>query len=211
MTKPIILCALAAADLGVRFSPHCWEIRYALARRNNMLTDPWRIANFLDADYPNRPPLFGSDAQPLATFVDAWADAALLPQIARIVLVDIHNNIADADKPYFGQTRERLFGTTLEKVSSNRPELVRTLGTSFAPLRAILRSSSHLGGEKSRYVDYSVFGIFMWARCISDIELLQPDDPIHQWRDRLLDLFEGLGRGAPTVASSRFKSDETSR
>jgi hypothetical protein len=26
--------------------------------------------------------------------------------------------------------------------------------------------------------------------------LLEPDDPVHAWRERMLDLFEGMGRKA---------------
>jgi hypothetical protein len=37
----------------------------------------------------------------------------------------------------------------------------------------------------------------MWSRCVSDIAIVEPDDPIHAWRERLLDLFDGFARKAP--------------
>jgi glutathione S-transferase len=46
-----------------------------------------------------------------------------------------------------------------------------------------------------------VFGPLQWARCISPYALLAEDDPIRQWRDRLLDWFDGLGRAAPAYDS----------
>jgi glutathione S-transferase len=232
MTKPVTLFELAAADPEVRFSPHCWKVRYALAHKqvdaervpwrftdkdaisfsgqglvpvlvhgDDVLTDSWRIANFLETQYPDHPALFGDAAQPLAEFINAWADGALLPRIARIILVNIHDNLADKDKPYFRQSREKRFGAPLEEVASNRPELLKDLGAALAPLRGVLKSRPFLAGEEPRYADYSVLGMFIWARCVSEIELLQPDDPVHHWRDRLLDIFGGLGRKAPSIVA----------
>jgi hypothetical protein len=39
--------------------------------------------------------------------------------------------------------------------------------------------------------------MFMWARCTSPLELLADDDPVHAWRERLLDAFGGMARAAP--------------
>jgi hypothetical protein len=46
-----------------------------------------------------------------------------------------------------------------------------------------------------------VFGSFQWARCVSKLELLETDDPIFIWRDRLLDLFDGFARAAPHASA----------
>ena len=56
-----------------------------------------------------------------------------------------------------------------------------------------------LGGETPSYADYVVFGSLQWPRCASRFELLEADDPIAEWRERMLDLFDGLGRKAMTV------------
>jgi glutathione S-transferase len=42
-----------------------------------------------------------------------------------------------------------------------------------------------------------VFGAFQWSRAISPFKLLETDDPIHGWRERLLDAFDGLARKSP--------------
>ena len=36
----------------------------------------------------------------------------------------------------------------------------------------------------------------MWARSISDFKLLEPNDTVYAWRERMLDLFGGLARHA---------------
>ena len=52
------------------------------------------------------------------------------------------------------------------------------------------------GGAEPLYADYALFGPFQWARCISPFALLEDGDPVKQWRDQLLDRFEGLARKA---------------
>ena len=75
------------------------------------------------------------------------------------------------------------------------------LCASLLPLRLTLSRHPWLAGEQHAYADYAVFGMFMWARCTSPLELLAADDPVHAWRERLLDAFDGMARAAPTGAS----------
>jgi hypothetical protein len=53
------------------------------------------------------------------------------------------------------------------------------------------------GGDEPLYADNAVFNPLQWARCISPLEMLEKDDPVRLWRDRLLDCFGGLARAAP--------------
>jgi glutathione S-transferase len=68
-------------------------------------------------------------------------------------------------------------------------------------LRSDVAARSHhgdgAGGAEPLYADYAVFGPFQWARCISPFELLEKEDPVRLWRDRLLDRFGGLARKSP--------------
>jgi glutathione S-transferase len=65
---------------------------------------------------------------------------------------------------------------------------------SDTPARA---ASLFFGGETPLYADYAIFGQFQWARAISDFELLATDDPVAQWRTRLLHAFNGMALAAP--------------
>jgi len=68
---------------------------------------------------------------------------------------------------------------------------------SLEPLRISLRDQPFIGGSEPRYSDYAVFGCFQWARCISPFPLLLKEDPVWDWREKLLDAFGGLARAAP--------------
>ena len=72
-----------------------------------------------------------------------------------------------------------------------------SLNTILDPLRLTLHAHDFLGGESPLYADYLVFGSLQWARAISPFRLLEEDDPVRDWFERCLDLFDGLGRNAP--------------
>ena len=64
------------------------------------------------------------------------------------------------------------------------------------PARRVLQEQKFLAGDAPAYPDYILFGTFLWPRTISPLELLEQDDPVHAWRERMLDLFDGMGRKA---------------
>jgi len=159
------------------------------------INDSWAIADHLESTYPERPSLFGGTAGRAATrFIQGWCDTFLHPGIARFVMLDVWKHLDEKDKAYFRKTREERFGATLEAVQSGREERLAAFRQSLQPLRSVLETQPFVGGEKPLYGDYIVFGGFQWARNISDFKLLEPSDPIHAWRRRMLDLYDGLAR-----------------
>ena len=63
------------------------------------------------------------------------------------------------------------------------------------PLRLTLKERPFLAGEAPAYADYCAFGGFMWARMTVG-GVLEPGDPVEDWRQRMLDLFGGFARKA---------------
>jgi glutathione S-transferase len=155
--------------------------------------DSWSIATYLEDSYPDRPSLFGgAGGRALARFVNAWADTVLNGGLIRLVLADIHAHIHENDKSYFRESREKRFGMTLEEFSGDREQRLPAFRQSLDPLRLTLKAQPYLCGDAPAYADYIVMGSFQWARCISDFKLLEPDDPVAQWRGRMLQVFDGL-------------------
>ena len=164
--------------------------------------DSWAIANYLEDTYPDRPSLFGADAaRDVTRFVNSWADTVLLGAILRVVLMDIYARIDEKDKGYFRESREKRFGMKLEDFAADAAGSLAALRNTLQPVRTTLGAQPWLGGEAPRYADYIVFGCLQWARCISPVELLAADDPVAQWRGRLLDLYGGFARQSPAEAA----------
>jgi glutathione S-transferase len=159
------------------------------------------IADYLEKTYPDRPSLFGGkEAEALSRFYVDWTDLVLQGARFRLVVADIPPLLAPIDAEYFRRTREARVGTTLEEFCAGRDGKLDALRQALAPLRRTLTQQPYLCGSQPAWADYTVFGAFQWARCVSPIKLLAEDDPIYRWRDSMLDLFDGLARKAKGFA-----------
>jgi glutathione S-transferase len=143
------------------------------------------------------PSLFGGPAgRAHALFINAWADSTLVGGIARLIVRDIVDIIAPKDRDYFRTSREARFGKSLEAVQEGRDQRLAAFRETLLPIRLVLRRQNWLGGSAPSYADHIVAGTLMWPRCASRIILLEDNDPVAQWLDRVLDLYGGLGRSA---------------
>ncbi|MBX9647038.1 MAG: glutathione S-transferase family protein [Xanthobacteraceae bacterium] len=170
-----------------------------IVNRDRWISDSWSIAEYLEDTFPDAPSLFGGEVgQALARFLNHWADMVLVPSIFGLIAMDIHDHLAPQDLTYFRSSREQRIGMTLEALVASRDDRVAAIRASMQPLRQTLKSQQFLGGDSPRYADYAVFGPFQWARCVSPFQILERDDPVFAWRNRILDLFGGLARNVPS-------------
>lgn len=162
---------------------------------DKVVRDSWDIALYLEDQYADRPSLFGGDiGRSEARFINHWTDTAFFRAMFPLILLDIFGVIHDMDRAYFRQSREARFGATLEEIGARQETFVPGFQDALAPLRATLSEQPFLSGEAPAYSDYTVFSGFQAARCVSNFCLLEDDDPIYAWRERMLDLYDGLAR-----------------
>ena len=221
----IKLYELAGAEENRRFSPYCWRIRMSLAHKglavdclpwrftekekikfsgqervpvlvdgDHTVSDSWQIAKYLEAEYPDAPSLKLENGEVL--FVKFWAETVMTPVLLKFLLLDIHHSLTAKDKIYFRESREKSFGKTLEEIVEGREDRLPDFQKTLTPLRLTLKKQKFVAGKSPGFSDYIVFGAFQWARCISDFSLLQPDDPIYEWRQKMLRLHDGLAGNA---------------
>lgn len=165
------------------------------------VADSWRIAEYLEARYPERPSLFGdAGGKQLARFVRHWVDATVLPAIITLVVKDIYDRVTPEDREYFRSSRERRFGKTLEEAQQGREQRLERLRRSLQPLRLVLGEQDFIAGAAPLHADHIVFGALQWPRVSSPFRLLVEDDPIAAWFERCLDLYGGIGRAMPAAA-----------
>ena len=216
---------LVGADKNRRFSPYCWRIRMALAHKrlkveclpwhftekdkikfsgqekvpvlidgSNTISDSWEIAKYLENEYPDSPSLKLDNGEVL--FIKFWSETVLHPEILQLLVLDIHDNLRPEDQSYFRKSREKMLGRPLEEVVANRQDRLPRLKKLLNPLRSTLSKQEYLSGEIPGFSDYIVFGAFQWARCISAFSLLNTDDLVYIWRDKMLNMHEGLALSA---------------
>jgi len=116
------------------------------------------------------------------------------PAIAPLIIGDVWSVLHQKDQVYFRETREAALGRPLEAVMADRDTRVATFRQTIEPLRTVLGAQPFIAGDAPGYADYIPFGGLQWARCTSPFQLLATDDPVHAWRERMLDLFDGLAR-----------------
>ena len=221
----IKLYDLVGADENRRFSPYCWRIRMALAHKgldveclpwhftekdkikfsgqekvpvlidgSNTISDSWEISKYLEKAYPECPSLKLDNGEVL--FIKFWTETVLHPEILQLLVLDIYNNLSTQDQSYFRDSREKRFGKTLEQVAENRQERLPRIRKLLTPLRSTLSKQEYLSGETPGFSDYIVFGAFQWARCMSGFLILNADDIIYKWRDKMLNMHEKLALNA---------------
>jgi glutathione S-transferase len=161
-----------------------------------VVSDSWEIARHLETAYPDAPSLFGGEAgEGAARLVAGYVDSQLNPLVARCVVADIPTVLHSDDHAYFRESREKRFGMTLEETVANRDETRDQMKTTLYPVRVALKDRAFLGGSAPSFADYAVFSAFMWARGVSEFKMLETEDPIHDWRERMLDLYGAMPRG----------------
>jgi glutathione S-transferase len=159
--------------------------------------DSWRIALYLEEAYPQRPALFeGGQALALTEFFGHWTVRAVHPAMLKVVVLELFARLHDKDKAYFRESREKRFGMTLEQYGADPKAALAALRGALEPVRPLLVQHAFVSGHGPGYADYMLFGAFQWARVMSPTRLLEPDDPLFAWRERVLDLFGGYARAA---------------
>ena len=166
---------------------------------DTVVFDSWTIAGYLEDQVP-APTLFGGGTgRAHALFINSWADAVLAGGIARFIVCDMIVVIDPKDRDYFRSSREARFGATLEAVQAGREDRLAAFRDLLSPIRLVLRKQAWIGGAAPSYADFIVAGTLMWPRCVSRFALLEDNDPVSAWFDRVLDLYGGLGRDARRV------------
>jgi glutathione S-transferase len=159
--------------------------------------DSWEIALYLDEAYPSRPGLLESaESRALTHFFSHWTVRTVHVPLLRVILLDLFGQIHEKDKAYFRESREKRFGMPLEQAGGEPKKWLAEFRGALEPVRPVLVQNQFVSGKGPGFADYILFGPFQWARCVSPVRLLEPDDPVYAWRERMLDLWDGYGREA---------------
>ena len=160
-----------------------------------VVCDSWRIAEHLEARFPDAPSLFGGAAgKALTRFVASFVDRQLLPKLAPMLMLDVLGIVDAQDGEHLRRQIEGAFKRSLEELAAARDKEVVAFRRLLDPARAVLAGNAFLAGPSPAYADYALFSLFQWGRIVSGFPLLEEKDPLFAWRERMLDLHGGLAR-----------------
>jgi len=201
---------MALVHKGLRFDtqPVCMSDKAAIAFSggktvpvlrdgDTVVRDSWKIAEYLESRYPQEPFFGGEIGRGVTHAFNTWVDRALVGPMLQVLAPDIHERVDPADEQHFRAMAERVTGRTLDELRAAQDEAVKRLGRGLEPMQALLKRQAYVCGDRAAYADYILFSLFQWARIMSPRELLGPEDPLSQWRERVLDLFDGFARNVP--------------
>lgn len=166
-----------------------------------LIRESFDIALHLERKYPDRPSLFGGPGgEAMAHFIERWSFFTVHPQLMRCIVADIHAILGEEDQTYFRTSREQRLGKSLEEFQANREDHVEAFRESLKPLREMLAIQPFIGGDGPLFADYIVFGPLQWVRTSSPFKALADDDPVADWFERCLALYDGLGARTKAAA-----------
>ncbi len=166
-----------------------------------VVADSFAIARYLDEKYPERPTLFGGPGgEATARFIERWSQLTIHPYLLKPALTGVHAMQDDANKRYFRDSREARIGMPLEEFGRDAEAGLAAFRASLEPLRNMLSYQPWIGGSMPLFPDYIVFGAFQWARIATSFQPFAASDPVAEWFERCLALYDGLGRSVPAAA-----------
>lgn len=169
-------------------------------KQGRWVNDSWRIAEYLDEAYPDRPALMPSPSRRAAAkFVATWADGTFHMAVFPLVLMNLFNNIAEQDKAYFRENREARFGRKLEEIVVAPQAGKEALARALMPAEQALVLSPYLGGDAPDYADYALAGSLMWVWVMSPVEPFDATTAVGRWHGRMRELFGGAGDKVPVM------------
>ncbi|MBU2531511.1 MAG: glutathione S-transferase N-terminal domain-containing protein [Alphaproteobacteria bacterium] len=161
------------------------------------IAESWDIADYLDKAYPEAPPLMaGTAARARAKFIESWCNATVFPTMRAIAVPSVFEIIADKDKAYFRESREKMLGSKLEELSKDPAAETAAMNKALKPAADALTEADFLAGTSPDYADYVLFGTIMWPYVVCRENPLDMSSPIGEWFERMLNLHDGFARGA---------------
>ncbi|MFY0614711.1 MAG: glutathione S-transferase N-terminal domain-containing protein [Hyphomicrobiaceae bacterium] len=161
------------------------------------------IAAYLDEAYPNAPALLADDAaRARARFIESWCRAAVFPRMVPLAVFSVFKIIAEKDKAYFRESRERMLKTRLEDLSKDPAAEANALNKALGPANDALTAAPFLAGAAPDYSDCVLFGTVMWPYMVCSNNPIDMASPVGKWLDRMLDLHDGYARRSPTARSA---------
>lgn len=163
-----------------------------------IICDSAAIVAWLEKNISGNPLTETGSERAAADFYLAWLGAVVFPVLAPPLMIKVWEAAHEDDKEYFRKTREERFGKTLEELagaSGTKQKMEAALQTLAAPLAR----HKFLGGEKPNLSDYIIMGVLMWKRSVSSADMYELPQAVDAWHERMLDLFDGYARKAPTA------------
>ena len=166
-----------------------------LKHGDHVISNSWAIALYLEQAFPDRPSLFGGAVGETLTHVfNGWTDRELIPALDPL----FHARRARLRERRRCHAPARSNRRRREKIARRARGRTRE-GAAGIPPQAPARSQSAGAEELSRRRGANLRGLYFvwalqWSRVTSRTHVLEGGDVMAGWFERMLDLYDGVGR-----------------
>lgn len=159
--------------------------------------DSLKIAEYLDAQYPDTPLLIsGPEGLANAQLVSALC-STLFPALIPIAVYQVYQILDSESQVYFRESRESLFGKTLEEINCEPETGKSNLAKALTPFESALESFEYFGGNKPSYADYTLFGMLKWVDVVSQYAPIDESTLVGKWFKRIDNMYDGHAANSP--------------
>ncbi|MEM1286781.1 MAG: glutathione S-transferase N-terminal domain-containing protein [Pseudomonadota bacterium] len=158
------------------------------------LGDSFAICQYVEQTYPDGPSLFGGEGGiSNAALIDSLIITGLHPSVTKMIIKDIHSQLAPEDATYFRESREKRLGATLEDVQRGRNEVRAQFKALLKPYRRRLQAAAFLGGAAPLYSDIALASMVCWAKGTSAFDIWEGDPVFDDWFWRVMEICNQRG------------------
>ncbi|OAD77718.1 hypothetical protein PHYBLDRAFT_141582 [Phycomyces blakesleeanus NRRL 1555(-)] len=156
-----------------------------------VIQDSWKIAQYLEANYPDTPSLFHGNEELHEAAQASFSSFSFA--LFRLVIMTVANNIGNEDvKAEFRKSREAKFGMTLEKFAGNPEDQIRIANEGLKDIRAKLAKSTYLSGSEVGWADGVLLAYFVMVDVLKHdifqsriLDSVQGKNPLREWYERM--------------------------
>lgn len=163
------------------------------------VTDSLKITEYLDKEFPDRPLLIsGEEGYASVQLVTSFCNT-LFPALIPIAVFQVHQILDSESQTYFKESRESLFGKTLENINCDPETGKANLSQALSPFDSTLDSVRFFGGEQPSYADYVLFGMLKWVDVVSHYDPIDRASNVGEWFQRIDNLYDKHAANSPKV------------
>ena len=160
-----------------------------LKHQNGHISDSWNIINWLDENYEN-PKLFVNEtSKNFSYFLYLWTSRQILPILFKIIAHEIPNILEGDDLDHYIVTREEHIKGPITKFVPVISDSIKKFRSLINPMRTLIKKNGFISGSNPGIEDFIFFGNFKWVYTCSSCNLLDKEDEIFQWYEKINQIF----------------------
>ncbi|KAI9005421.1 hypothetical protein CLU79DRAFT_781788 [Phycomyces nitens] len=161
------------------------------ASKDIVVQDSWKIAQYLEATYPDTPSLFHGDEDFHKAAEGSFGQCFI--SMFRLVVLTIANNAGnEEEKIEFRKNREAKFGTTIENFAGNPEDNIKIINEELKDTRSTLAKSPYLSGPKVGWKDAVLYSYLKFVDILRHdifepriLNAVEGDNSLKEWYQRM--------------------------